>query len=242
MIDSLFFLPQPSCPLVFRLPPLFHFAAVLFHGVSFFAMNPSHFDPVRGTGTRDWANLRTTPSAYPCLPNRRSKRTTRRNALATFWETELSSRSIATAAPIMSPSATGTATMAATTAIFARFGLIHHDGPTVVLFFVQPLDGCLRLSVIAHLHEAEPFALAGGAVFDNLSALDGAKGGKHLFQVGTTDVVAQITAIQFTSHDKTPESRNDNPIFAFRAEKKETSVVAHQAGTGESGGGEAIAR
>ena len=58
---------------------------------------------------------------------------------------------------------------AAAAAIFTRLGLVDRQTTAVDFLVVQALDGRLRLSVAAHLHEAEALGAAGVPVHDDLS-------------------------------------------------------------------------
>src|SRR5687767_6895675 len=90
---------------------------------------------------------------------------------------------VAAAATAAAAAPAAAAAAAPAAALLAGLGDVHGEGPAVVLLAVQRRDGGLRLLVTAHLHETEPLAPAGVAVLDDLGALDGAVGGKHLLEV-----------------------------------------------------------
>ena len=50
---------------------------------------------------------------------------------------------------------TSTATVAAAASTLARFGFVHGQWPAFMFGFIQPADGCLRLSFGGHFNEAK---------------------------------------------------------------------------------------
>jgi hypothetical protein len=90
----------------------------------------------------------------------------------------------ATAAAAAIPTAAA-ATTATASALFARPGLVDGQGSAVVLFPIQPRDGCLSLRLARHLDEAKALALTGVMVSNDLSTLNRTVLGKQLLQYGT---------------------------------------------------------
>jgi hypothetical protein len=84
-----------------------------------------------------------------------------------------------------------------------------------VLCLVQAFDRGLSLLIGSHLDKTETFTSASVTIRNHLGAVDSAKLGKELFQIGTRNVEAQITTIQFSTHFLSPVVRNISPLFHF---------------------------
>jgi hypothetical protein len=96
---------------------------------------------------------------------------------------------------------------------------------------VQTVDRCLGFGIRAHFNKAKSLAPSGLSIHDHFGTLHGAEFGKHLLQLRARDTIAQITAIQFLSHRRTPNSWEEiNPPSTFGAEWKGANVEAHQEG------------
>jgi hypothetical protein len=103
----------------------------------------------------------------------------------------------ATASAVTAATSAATAASAAASAIFARASFVDRQGATVVLLAVQRADGGLRFVITTHFHKAESLTATAFTVRNHLRALHAAVGREHLFQIRTTDSVAQIPHIQF---------------------------------------------
>lgn len=99
-----------------------------------------------------------------------------------------------TVATTTSTATTSTATVAAASTL-ARFGFVHGQWPAFMFGFIQSADGCLRLSFGGHFDEAKTFTAARVAICNDIRTRDRTELRKQLFQLGTRNVVAQVSAI-----------------------------------------------
>lgn len=116
------------------------------------------------------------------------------------------------------PAAASTAvTTPASTALFARPGLVDRQRPAVMFFVVQTLDGRLGLLVGSHFDEGKTLASSRVAILNDLSADHVAELSKQLLQGVVGRSVTQITDIQPLSHLKSPQSGQAiSPASTFR--------------------------
>jgi hypothetical protein len=96
---------------------------------------------------------------------------------------------------------TAAVTAAATPARLFRSGFVDGHGATIVLLIVHGFNRFASGVVIAHFDEAESFAATGIAVLDDFRAPHGSKFGKHFFELGAVDAVAQISNIKLLTHN-----------------------------------------
>ena len=107
---------------------------------------------------------------------------------------------------VASASSAATTTAAATSAttpaatIFARPSLVDRQWATLMVLFVEPLNGCLSFCVGTHFHKPESFAAPGFAILNNLRALDCAERTEQLLQIGATHGIREIPDIQLLTH------------------------------------------
>ncbi len=92
---------------------------------------------------------------------------------------------------------TATATAAAR---FAGLGFIYLESPASFVLAVQGRNRRLGLRIGAHLHESEPFALAGAPVHDDFRTLDGSMRRQQRLQVRAADILAKVPDIQLFAH------------------------------------------
>jgi hypothetical protein len=123
-----------------------------------------------------------------------------------FATTELSAATTATvaAATAAATTAAAAAVTAAAAATAARlFGSCFVDGhgAAVVLLIVHALNGFASGVVIAHFDEAESLAATGISVLNDFRAPHGSKFGKHFFELGAVDAVAQVSNIKLLTHN-----------------------------------------
>jgi hypothetical protein len=76
-----------------------------------------------------------------------------------------------------------TASAATTTTLFARLGLVHSHGTTIVFLFVQSAYGRLSRDVIDHLHESETLAPARISVLNDLRTIHLPKRREQFLQI-----------------------------------------------------------
>ena len=89
----------------------------------------------------------------------------------------------AASAASASAAATSTSTSTSTAAFFTRSRFVDGQRATLVLLFVEPLNGRLCLCVGAHLHKPKPLAAPGFAILDDLRALNCAEWTEQLLQI-----------------------------------------------------------
>jgi hypothetical protein len=89
-----------------------------------------------------------------------------------------------------------------------------------VFLFIQAANRSLRLGITCHLDETEPLTAAGVTVGNHFRLFDGAELRKQLFQIGASDVVAQISAIQLPSHRRSPLRGDDEPDLSLSGPKR----------------------
>jgi len=93
------------------------------------------------------------------------------------------------------PAASATVAIAATVAVFARFGLIHLEVAAHELGPVQGRDRLRGLLVVAHFDEAEAFGLAGEFVADYRGTRDCSNSGKEFVQMLVGHRVSEIADV-----------------------------------------------
>ena len=102
--------------------------------------------------------------------------------------------------------ATATTAAAATEAtaagtFFTGLGFIDRQGTAAMFLAVEGGDRGLSLGIAAHLDKAETLGAAAVTIHDDLRAGDRAVRPEQLFESCTVNIVAQITDIQFFTHD-----------------------------------------
>jgi hypothetical protein len=117
----------------------------------------------------------------------------------------ITTASTAATTPVAAASAATTTTAAASATtpaatIFARPGLVDRQRATLVLLFVEPLNGRLSLCVGTHFHKPKSLAAPGFAILNNLCALDCAVLTEQLLQIGATHGIREIPDIQLLTH------------------------------------------
>src|SRR5262249_51281338 len=108
-------------------------------------------------------------------------------------------------AAIAAPAAAAAAVAAPAAAALLGTGLVHREGPALVLQAVEGGDGRLGLGVVAHLDKAEPLGPAGVAVHDHLRRLDGPVLPEQLLQVAVGHAVGQVAYVQLLAHEGPPQ-------------------------------------
>ena len=118
----------------------------------------------------------------------------------------IASAATATTTATVATSAAATTTAAAASAatpaatIFARPSLVDRQWATLMVLFIEPLNGCLSFCVGTHFHKPESFAAPGFAILNNLRALDCAERTEQLLQIGATHGIREIPDIQLLTH------------------------------------------
>jgi hypothetical protein len=116
-------------------------------------------------------------------------------------------------------SATTTAATAAGTRL-TRPGFVDRQSAAIVILIVQIPDCLLGLGVGVHLDESESLATPCVTVGDDLGTLNGAELRKELLKIRIIDLVGQVPDVQFLAHHQAPERKPDDPLLAFRVERK----------------------
>ena len=81
-----------------------------------------------------------------------------------------------------------------------RLGLIHGQIAATKIVIVQLLDRTLSLFIGSHLDETEATSPTRGHVAHDLDALDGAAGGKELFEILFSRAVRKVPHVKFSTH------------------------------------------
>ena len=104
---------------------------------------------------------------------------------------------------------------------YPRLGFAHRERAPIVFVVVESLDRSLSLGVGVHLDKTEPLATSHITVLDDLGALHGAVLGEPpLLQIGVGHGIAQISNVQFLSHEIIFLAKLLDPLNAFWVDEK----------------------
>src|ERR1700761_7164863 len=124
---------------------------------------------------------------------------------------ECSVAAAATAATAVPAAGTATAAVRAARSaaeaartLFARTCFVDDQGTAFQGLAIHAIDGCLRLSVRAHFHEAEALGTAGLTIHHDLGGRDGTELAERLLQGFVANAVGQIAYVKFVFHWGSP--------------------------------------